>query len=491
VPYTVTDNDVGQWVAVVETATADGLPTSANSTPVGPVGPGNTSPPSVTGTTHDGQTLTEVKGVWAPSSASVAVQWEDCPNASGTNCTPTGATGPKYALTDADVGSYIMVVETATADGVPTQANSTPVGPVTVASTTSLDAAPAPPLVTDQVVTLIATIHPQATSAQASGQVEFMNGGIAIAGCVAKPVSNDTAVCQTTFGTSSPQLTAAFTPANGSPVMSSATTMPTTLTIGPDASTTTLDVSSTVDVGLSTTYTAAVTPAPPATLPGSVPPTGDVEFLDAAQPIGGCTNQPVNGGGATCTVTYATPGTHAITAIYGGDTNFIKSASSSQTVNAVTPPAPPTPAPTSPVSPTTVPPVAQVLGAISATMQWTFNYTPQYTQVLALVLNGAQQTTVTVRCAGRRCPFRNHAIVVGATHPCGKHLKRRCSNALGFDLTQIFRSHHLKVGERITVMITKPSWIGKYYRFTIRAGRGPGVHIGCLAPGATSPGGPC
>jgi hypothetical protein len=325
-----------------------------------------------------------------------------------------------------------------------------------------------------------------------------MNGGIGITGCVAKPVSNGTAVCQTTFGTSSPQLTAAFTAASGSPVMSSATTPPpTTLTVGPAASTTSLDASGTVYAGQSTTYTATVTPSPPASLLGAVQPSGSVGFFDGGLPIGGCTVQPVISGGATCTVTYDALGTHSISARYEGDANFIRSDTSSPTlVTVVTPPAPPappppTPAPISPVSPASVPPVAQVLGAISATMQWTFNYTPQYTEVLALVLNGAQQTAVTVRCAGRGCPFRNHAIVVGATHPCGKHLRRRCSNALGFNLTQVFRSHHLKVGERITVMITKPSWIGKYYRFTIRAGRGPGVHIGCLAPGATSPGGPC
>jgi hypothetical protein len=485
--YTLSDTDVGKYIAVVETATASGVSTQATSVPVGPVGPGNTSLPSVSGVTHDGQKLTEVHGTWAPSSAVLSVQWEDCPDPSGTGCAPTTA-GSTYTLSDGDVGSYIMVVETATADGVSTHVSSTPVGPVTVTSTTSLTAAPASPLVTDQVVTLIANIRPQATSAQPSGHVEFMNGGIGITGCVAKPVSNGTAVCQTTFGASppapQPQLTAAFTAANGSSVMSSATDprFPTTLTIGPDATTTTLDVSNTVTTGQTATYSATVAPAPPGQ-PGPIQPSGSVEFFDGGQPIGGCTNQPVISPAATCTVTYATPGTHTITATYNRDSNFISSTSSSQNITVVSPPAPPPPTP---------PTGAQtVLGAISATMQWTFNYTPQYTEVLALVLNGAQQTAVTVRCAGRGCPFRNHVIVVGATHPCGKHLRRRCSNALGFNLTQVFRSHHLRVGERITVMITKPSWIGKYYRFIIRSGRGPGVHIGCLAPGATSPGGPC
>jgi hypothetical protein len=297
-----------------------------------------------------------------------------------------------------------------------------------------------------------------------------------------------TVVCRTSFPASSPQFNAVFTPAAGSFLAGSDSGV-VPISVGRDTSTTSLDVSGTVNVGQSTTYTATV--APPNGRPGPIEPSGGVEFFDGGQPIGACTNEPVIGGGATCAVTYPTPGTHAISARYGGDSNFTSSTSSSQGITVLTPPTPPTPAPTSPAAPTSGPAVAQVLGAISATMQWTFNFTPQYTQVLALVLNGAHQMTVTIGCAGRGCPFKRHAIAVGTTYRCGKHLKRRCSFASGLSLTGIFRSHHLKVGARITVMITKPSWIGKYYRFTIRPGRGPGVHIGCLAPGATSPGGPC
>jgi hypothetical protein len=208
-----------------------------------------------------------------------------------------------------------------------------------------------------------------------------------------------------------------------------------------------------------------------------------VEFFDGGQPINGCTSVLVLNGGATCAVAYATTGTHAITARYGGDTNFTGSDAPSQTLTVVTPPPPPPPT-------STPAPVAQVLGAISATMQWTFNYTPQYTKVLALILNGAHQTMVTVRCAGRGCPFKSHAIRFGAARRCAKHSKHKCPPP-GLNLTGIFRSHQLGVGTRVTVAITRPSWTGKYYLFTIRSGHSPGVHIGCLAVGATRPGGSC
>jgi Bacterial Ig-like domain (group 3) len=484
--YKVTQGDVGQYIVVTETATDfGGTMSRASSTPLGPVA---VPTPGIQGTPEQGQTLTEMPAAWTPNPPNgVKVQWEDC-DSSGNHCNPLGfptTQGSTYTPTANDFGKYIVVMETADyGAGSTPSSSSTPLGPVSATSTTALSTAPSS-VVTNQAVTLIATLMSGAV--QPSGSITFMNGGTAIGGCANEPVptpgGSDAVVCQTSFPASSPQLTAVFTPTVGSLVAGSASAV-VPLTVGQDTSTTTLDGSSTVNVGQITTYTASV--APPNVRPGPVLPSGSVEFLDGGQPIGGCTSQPVVGGGATCTVTYPTPGTHAITARYGGDANFISSASSSQTVTVVTPPAPPPGPPTS-----GQPPAQQVLGTITATMQWTFNFTPQYTKVLALVLNGAHQTTVTVRCAGRGCPFRSHAIAVGAAQRCRKHKGHRCPSASGLNLTGIFHSRHLRVGTRITVAITKPSWIGKYYRFTIRSGRGPGVHIGCLAPGATRPGGRC
>jgi hypothetical protein len=74
------------------------------------------------------------------------------------------------------------------------------------------------------------------------------------------------------------------------------------------------------DIGQSVTFTATITPPLNASTP-----TGTVQFRDGANNLGstvGC----VAGGGNTCTAQFSTStltsGTHAISAIYSGDTNF-------------------------------------------------------------------------------------------------------------------------------------------------------------------------
>jgi hypothetical protein len=198
-----------------------------------------------------------------------------------------------------------------------------------------------------------------------------------------------------------------------------------------------------------------------------------VQFFDGEQPVASCLSQQLLNGGATCTVTYKALGRHSITATYGGDANFRGS--------------------TSPAQPVSVVPVpVQVLGTITSTMQWTFFYTPAYTKVLALVVNGASTgATVLVKCHGRGCPYANHATAVTGASPCGRSGKRTCGARGRIDLTADFRRHRLNVGATITVMITRPGWIGKYYTFAVRARRGPRVQISCLAPGRTRPGVGC
>lgn len=72
-------------------------------------------------------------------------------------------------------------------------------------------------------------------------------------------------------------------------------------------------------VGQSVTYTGTVAPV----APGTGTPPGYVEFLDGGTPINGCGGSAgvwLSGGtAATCTVTYASAGTHSITAIYLGN----------------------------------------------------------------------------------------------------------------------------------------------------------------------------
>ena len=108
--------------------------------------------------------------------------------------------------------------------------------------------------------------------------------------------------CSTSFAASTAQLSAVFTPAAGSILAGSAGPAE-KLTVGPDASSTSLSAPSSVEVGTATTYIATVTP--PAARTGPVEPAGSVEFLDGGQPIGSCVSRPLVNGGAACTVTYS------------------------------------------------------------------------------------------------------------------------------------------------------------------------------------------
>lgn len=126
---------------------------------------------------------------------------------------------------------------------------------------------------------------------------------------------------------------------------------------------------------------------------------------------------------------------------------------------------------------------------MKVTMQWTFYYTPAYTKVLTLVVNGAPAgATVLVTCHGYSCPFARRGTLVARTKRCGRHGGRRCLTHGIFDLAPRFAGHRLYVGARLVVEIVRPRWIGKYYAFTVRARRGPRIRIACLPPGGRTPG---
>jgi hypothetical protein len=93
----------------------------------------NTSPPTISGSTVDGATLTANPGSWTgKGSISFAYQWQRC-DTSGNACQNVGgATGTTYGLGPADVGSTMRVVVTGTdADG-PNGASSATSGPTGV-----------------------------------------------------------------------------------------------------------------------------------------------------------------------------------------------------------------------------------------------------------------------------------------------------------------------------------------------------------------------
>ena len=326
-------------------------------------------------------------------------------------------------------------------------------------------------LVTNQSVTLFATVNGGAGSP--SGAVTFNDGGVPIANCVAEPItpSNPAVTCQTSFAasTSPERITAVFIPNSASTAPGSTGAI--TLTVTPDSTSVSLDVSTTVDVGQSATYTATV--APPASRSGPIEPSGSVEFLDNGTPIPSCLNQALVNLSASCTLTYNTVGTHSITASYGGDSNFTGSTAPGQPVTVVRAP-------------------VHVLGLITSTMQWDFAYNPGYTKVLMLFVNWVSaDATVLVKCHGRGCPFAKHTSTVAKPKRCGKKGKPKCPTGGSLNLAAPFRKDRLHPGATIVVIIRRPGWIGKYYKFTIQAGSKPGIQISCLAVGGSRPGVGC
>ena len=480
---TLSATDVGQKVSVTVTGSNSVGKASATSASVGPVlpaAPVNTGLPTISGTLQQGDTLSVSDGTWSNNPTEFAYVWQDC-DSSGTCTDIGGATSDTYTLRASDVGNTIRSAVTATNAGGSGSATSSATAVVVaagtltspVSSTTSLVASPTP-AVTNQSVTLIATVTSSVGAAPPSGAIAFEDGGRPISGCADAPIAptgqSVTVVCVKSFTPETAEFTAVFTPSAGTIVTGS--TSPTDkVVVSRDSSSTTLDVSNPVNVGVSTTYTATV--APPATRPGPVEPTGSVEFLDNGQPIDSCLSQALTDDSATCTVTYQTTGQHEITARYLGDANFAGSSSPGEPVSAVPVP-------------------AHVAGTITSTMAWTFYFTPSYTQVRALLLNGVSTSaTVGVECHGRGCPFANRATLVSRIKRCGPKTTRMCMTHRSIDLSRGFENGRLFVGARITVTIARPNWIGKYYEFTIRARRAPTIRTACLAPGGTRPGVGC
>jgi hypothetical protein len=213
-------------------------------------------------------------------------------------------------------------------------------------TSTALSSSP-PSSVTNQTVTLTATVTP--SSPAPTGTVEFFNGGVPISGCTTETLALNgsgayTATCQTSFAAaSSPEpLSATFTSSNTSISGSSGND---SLAVGSDTTTTALGISNaTPNVGQTVTYTATVTPDHA----GPTEPSGSVEFQDGGTAIGSCSRQPLSAGAssstATCTLSYSAVGSHTITATYLADANFTGSTSSPAQTVTVQPPPPPPPA---------------------------------------------------------------------------------------------------------------------------------------------------
>jgi hypothetical protein len=117
--YTVQTADVGHRLRVQVSATNASGSGSATSRPTGTVqatgtAPKNTAPPTISGTTQEGSTLTVSPGSWSGTPApSFSYQWERCVGTGGGCAAISGATGTTYVLTSADVAHTVLAQVTA------------------------------------------------------------------------------------------------------------------------------------------------------------------------------------------------------------------------------------------------------------------------------------------------------------------------------------------------------------------------------------------
>jgi hypothetical protein len=475
--YTATRADAGDMLQVVETATENGVSASTATAPTAVVTanpiPVAQSAPTISGTAQSGQTLTATTGTWTNRPTAYAYQWSRC----AATCAPiTGATSSTYTATDADVGDTLEVTVTAsvqTTAGQPLTSEPTAVIAAAPAATTPAQPAPATsatPVSHAVAVALtvastsgvngptVLRVTVTGTAAPVRGTVTVRSSTATLAGCgsvaVASSTASASATCTTHLAGGVSDLTASFTPAAGVTLTAGASAAR-TVTITPAATRTAVAVPPRPLVGDRITYTASVTP--PAGRGAPLHPAGTVRFTDGDQVIAGCSAVLLSAGQATCTTRYSGAGAHRISAAYVGDGSFGASRSAPQRVTVRFP---------SPV------------GAITATMSWTFHYTRRYTEIRALSLRGAAAgSSVTISCSGRGCPFESasRSVRSGGT----------------VDLDGRLQGRRLAPGTTVEIAVRRLRYTGKHYTFRFRAGHPPVVRISCLAQGSDTPGVGC
>jgi len=326
--------------------------------------------------------------------------------------------------------------------------------------------------VTNQGVTLIATVTASSSAVAPKGALTFEDHGHPVSGCGPLPVAtfgqSATVTCPTSFSaqTSPAQLTAVFTSSSGSAVADS-TSASHDLLVKQGGTSISLRVPSrAIKVGSAVTYRATVTDS----LAGPFQPSGSVQFLDHGKPIVPCANQTlVLALGlltAKCRVQYPKHGPHTITARYNGDGGFAASLSSRHPID--------------------VQPIRPV-GRIIARTDWRFVYALHSTRITMMRVLGARAgTTVLILCRGGGCSSPLRAIQVHALRVC-HHGRCRTQTTRPLDLIPTLRTYRLRPRAVLTIELVRRYWTGKAYVFTIRSGHGPRDRIRCLAPGSTRP----
>jgi hypothetical protein len=265
---------------------------------------------SLSGTTVFGQPVTFTAAV-APAASTGTVQFSDGSTAVGSAPIVNGLAS--LTLPALSAGSHSMQaayngdgIYLASASGVWVQT-------VNKASTSIVLVSSLNPAVIGQSVVFTATLLPAATT----GSVQFLDGAAVLA---TVPVSGASAsFASTTLSAGSHSITAVYGgDANCNAVASAVVTQ--TVTKAP--STTAVSASSgTIVFGQNVDLTASVSPASA---------TGTVQFLDGATVLA---TQPVSGGSVpVVTASNLAAGTHAITAVYSGDSAYAGSTSAATTV---------------------------------------------------------------------------------------------------------------------------------------------------------------
>jgi hypothetical protein len=198
---------------------------------------------------------------------------------------------------------------------------------VSADGTSTIVTASANPSVFGQAVTFTATVTASAPGAGTpTGTVTFQDGTTPL-GTGTLNASGHATFTTSTLSVGAHAVTASY---NASGNFGASTSAALTLTVNTASTTTTTAASPTNSVfGRAVTFTATVT----ASAPGAGTPTGTVTFFDGTTTLGTGTVNAARQ--ATFTTALLAVGTHSITAVYGGDSNFSTStsAASSETVN--------------------------------------------------------------------------------------------------------------------------------------------------------------
>jgi hypothetical protein len=114
-----------------------------------------------------------------------------------------------------------------------------------------------------------------------------------------------------------------------------------------------------------------------------------------------------------------------------------------------------------------------------------FKATKQFSKLSSLLVKDIPQgATVEVTCTGKGCPFKVRRNV--HTEPC-VGCKTSTVTLRMANVGALFAKARLRPGVTIAVIITRSNTVGRYIRYTVRAGKAPSSRSACLAPGATKP----